>query len=136
MRDRFLYLIFYHLAACTLFLVGSISFRFNFYVIVLWHQKLSHFLMFVFSYVFCCLSDVQYLPLQNTWQPSRHMVPKWRRIDVDKTQSCRIDVNTTSFYVICPLGRLLLSLPWPLHCYNLLSLDILRLTFKHQKMLF
>ena len=38
---------------------------------------------------------------------SGHLVPKCRRTDVDATQSRRIDVNTTSFYVMCPLGPLL-----------------------------
>ena len=33
------------------------------------------------------------------------MVPKWRRINVDATSSRRIDVDTASFYVMCPLGR-------------------------------
>ena len=35
---------------------------------------------------------------------SGYMVSKWHRIDVDATSSRRIDVNTTSFYVMCPLG--------------------------------
>ena len=34
-----------------------------------------------------------------------HLVPKWRRSNVDATSSRRIDVNTMSFYVMCPLGR-------------------------------
>ena len=38
-------------------------------------------------------------------EPSVQMLPKWGRIDVDATSSCRIDVNTTSFYATCPLGR-------------------------------
>ena len=37
--------------------------------------------------------------------PSGHLVPKWRRSNVDATSSRRIDVNTTSFYVMCPLVR-------------------------------
>ena len=40
----------------------------------------------------------------NERLPSGHMVPKLRRIDVVATSSRRIDVNTTSFYVMCPLG--------------------------------
>ena len=35
--------------------------------------------------------------------PSGHLVTKWRCIDVDATSSRRIDVNTTSFYVMCSL---------------------------------
>ena len=36
--------------------------------------------------------------------PSGYLVPKWRRVDVDATLSRRIDVNTTSFYVMMPAG--------------------------------
>ena len=36
------------------------------------------------------------------------MVPKWRLFNVDATWWRRIDGNTTSFYVMCPLGIFLL----------------------------
>ena len=34
-------------------------------------------------------------------QPSGHLVPKWRCIDVDATWSRRIDVDTTSIFTSC-----------------------------------
>ena len=37
-------------------------------------------------------------------RPSGHLVPNWRRVNVDATSSSRIDVNTTSFYAMCSLG--------------------------------
>ena len=39
--------------------------------------------------------------------PSGHMVPKWRRINVDAMLSRRISINTTSFYVMFPMGLIL-----------------------------
>ena len=40
----------------------------------------------------------------DTNLPSAHLVPKGRRIDVDATYTCRIDVHTTSFLRHVPAG--------------------------------
>ena len=50
------------------------------------------------------MESVQGVPTIYDNVPSGHLVPKWRRINVDATSSRRIDVNTTSFWHQMPAG--------------------------------
>ena len=45
-------------------------------------------------------TDTDKIVQSESTRPTGQFVPKWRRINVDATSSRRIDVNTTSFYVL------------------------------------
>ena len=58
-----------------------------------------------YVHIKCLLYFVYYLLTTVSFLlPRGHLVPKWRRINVDATSSRRIDVDTTSFWNQMPAG--------------------------------
>ena len=54
---------------------------------------------------------LMYVHVEKKSPPSGHLVPKWRRINVDATSSRRIDIYTTSFLRHVPAG-LIRAVKW------------------------
>ena len=63
-----------------------------------------------FSWTVLKLKLIWNLLLNKLRYLSGHLVPKWRRINVDATSSRRIDVNTVSFLCHMPAGFALKAL--------------------------
>ena len=87
-----------------------------FFFFFLFYRFSSYFIFFYCRCCCCCCILHKLFSRWKSWHTfprkildlarpyaSWHMVPKWRRFNADATSSRHIDVNMTSFYVICPL---------------------------------